>query len=81
MILCDVDKPWDCFRQEVIWTVAICYQVSSVSALDMGRVHHLPHDLLPEKKLIVFQKEINEFLGLRGGFKAVEIIKLCDVVP
>jgi hypothetical protein len=23
MIILDVDKPWDCFRQEVKWTLAI----------------------------------------------------------
>ena len=23
MIKCDVDTPWDCFRQEVKWTLAI----------------------------------------------------------
>jgi len=34
-----------------------------------------------KKFLIVFQKGINEFHTLCGGLKAVEIIKLCYVVP
>jgi hypothetical protein len=34
-----------------------------------------------KKKLIVWQKGINEFQTLCGGFKAVEIIKLCNGVP
>jgi len=34
------------------------------------------------KKILVFcQKGINEFQMLCGGFKAVEIIKLCYIVP
>jgi len=45
----DVDKPRDCFQQEVKWTLAIRYQLSTLSALDLDRVHHLPHALLPEK--------------------------------
>jgi len=45
----DVDTPRDCFCQEVKWTLAICYQLSTLSALDLDRVHHLPHALLPEK--------------------------------
>jgi hypothetical protein len=49
MIKFDVDKPRDCFRQEVKWTLAIRYQLSTLSALDLDRVHHLPHALLLEK--------------------------------
>jgi hypothetical protein len=49
MIKLDVDKPWDCFRQQVKWTLVIRYQLSTLSALDLDRVHHLPHALLPEK--------------------------------
>jgi hypothetical protein len=49
MIKFDVDKPRDCFRQEVKWTLAIRHQLSTLSALDLDRVHHLPHALLPEK--------------------------------
>jgi hypothetical protein len=34
-----------------------------------------------KKILIVCQKRINEFEMLFSGFKVVEIIKLCNVVP
>ena len=49
MIKFDVVKLRDCYRQEVKWTLAIRYQHSTLSALDLDRVHHLPHALLPEK--------------------------------
>jgi len=49
MIKFDVDNPRDCFRQEVKWTLAIRSQLSTLSALDLDRVHHLPHALLLEK--------------------------------
>jgi hypothetical protein len=49
MIKFDVDKPRDYLRQEVKWTLAIGYQLSTLSALDLDRIHHLPHALLPEK--------------------------------
>jgi hypothetical protein len=49
MIKLDVDMPRDCFRQEVKWTLAIRYQFSTLAALDLDRVHHLPYALLPEK--------------------------------
>jgi hypothetical protein len=49
MIKFDVDNPLDCFRQEEKWMLAIRYQLSTLSALDLDRVHHLPHALLPEK--------------------------------
>jgi len=49
MMKFDADEPQDCFRQEVKWTLAILYQLSTLSALDLDRVHHLPHALLPEK--------------------------------
>ena len=50
MINFDVDKPQDCFYQEVKWTLAIRYQLSTLSALDLDRVHHLPHALQFEKE-------------------------------
>ena len=49
MIQFDVDEPQDWFCQEVKWTLAISSQLSTVSALDLDRVHHLPHTLLQEK--------------------------------
>jgi hypothetical protein len=49
MINFDVHKPGDCFRQEVMWTLAIRYQLSTLSAMDLDHVHHLPHALLREK--------------------------------
>jgi hypothetical protein len=49
MIKFDVDTRWDYFRQEVKWTLAIRYQLSTLSALDLDGVHHLPHAVLPEK--------------------------------
>jgi hypothetical protein len=49
MIKFEVDTPRVCFHQEVNWTLAIRYQLSTLSALDLDRVHHLPHALLPEK--------------------------------
>jgi len=49
MIKFDVDKPRDCHRQKVQWMLAIRYQLSTLSALDLDRIHHLPQTLLPEK--------------------------------
>jgi hypothetical protein len=49
MINFDVDKHRDCFRQQVKWTLAIRYQLSTISALDLDRVHHLRHALLPDE--------------------------------
>jgi hypothetical protein len=49
MIKFDLDTLRDCFHEEVMQTLAIRYQLSTLSALDMDRVHHLPHALLPEK--------------------------------
>ena len=49
MLIFDVDKPWDCFCQEVTWTLAICCQLSTLSGLDLDHVHHLPHALLKEQ--------------------------------
>jgi len=49
MIKFDVDKPRDCLRQEVKWMLAIRHQLSTLSALDLDRVHHLTHALIPEK--------------------------------
>jgi len=48
MLKYDIDVSWDCFCEEVKWTRAICYQLLTLSALDLGRVHHLPH-ALPNK--------------------------------
>jgi hypothetical protein len=45
MIKFDVDQAWDSFRQEVNWTLAIREQLSTLSALDLDSVHHLPHAL------------------------------------
>jgi hypothetical protein len=49
MMKFDVDIPRDCLRQEVKWMLAIRYQLSTLSALDLDRIHHLPHALLLEK--------------------------------
>jgi hypothetical protein len=46
MIKFDFDKPRDCFRQEVQWTLTIRQKLSTLSALGLDRVHHLPHALL-----------------------------------
>jgi len=48
MIKFDVDTRLDCLRSEVKWTLAIRQQLSTLSALDLGRIHHLPHALLRE---------------------------------
>jgi hypothetical protein len=45
MVKFDVDTQRDCFRQEVKWTLSIDYQLSTLSALDLDRVHYLPHAL------------------------------------
>jgi len=49
MIKFDVEKLQDCFREELKWTLAIHLQLLTLSALDLGRVYHLPHALLQEK--------------------------------
>jgi len=49
MIKFDVDTPRDWFRQKVMWKLAIRYQLSTLSVLDLDHVHHLPHALLLEK--------------------------------
>jgi hypothetical protein len=77
----DVDSTGDCLRHEVKWTLDIRYELSTLPALDLDHVHHFPHALLPEKKLIVYQKRINQFQMLCGGLNAVEIIQLCNVIP
>jgi hypothetical protein len=48
MIKFDCDELQDCFRQEEKWTLAIRYQLSTLSVLNLDHVHHLPHTLLPE---------------------------------
>jgi hypothetical protein len=49
MIKCDVHKPQDCFHQEAMWMLAIRSQPSTLSALDLDRVHHFPHAVSEEK--------------------------------
>jgi hypothetical protein len=49
MIKLDIDTPRDCFLQEVQWMLAIRLQLSTLSAFDLDRVHHLPHTLPQEK--------------------------------
>jgi len=49
MIKFDVDNPRHRFRQDVNWTLDIRQQLLTLSALDLGCVHHLPHALLQEK--------------------------------
>ena len=49
MITFDVSNPRDCFRHLVKWTLAIGWQLWTISALDLDRIHHLPHALLKEK--------------------------------
>ena len=77
----DLDKPRDWFGQDVKWTLATGYQLSTLSALDLDRVHHLSHALLQEMILSVCRNRISEFQTLCVGFKVVEIIKLCCIVP
>jgi hypothetical protein len=45
-----VDIPRHCFSQEVMWTLAIRYQLSTVSALDLDRVDHRPQSLPPGRE-------------------------------
>jgi len=49
MIKFDVDTPRDWFCHEVKLTLGVREQLSTLSALDLGPVHHLPHALLQEK--------------------------------
>jgi hypothetical protein len=49
MIKFDIDTRCDCLRQEVKWTLAIRYQLSTLSVFDLHCVHHLPHAPLLEK--------------------------------
>ena len=49
MIKVGVDKLRDCFREEVKSTLAIRWQLSTLSALDLDRVHHLTHALRHQK--------------------------------
>jgi len=49
MVKFEVDTPQDCFCLEVKWTLAIRWQHSTLSALDLGCLYHLPHALLQEK--------------------------------
>jgi len=48
MIKFDLYKPQHCFRQDVKWTLAIRYQLSTLSRFDLRRVFHLPHNLLQD---------------------------------
>jgi hypothetical protein len=43
-----VDTARDYFHQEVQWTLAILQQHSTLTALDLRRVHYLPHALQQE---------------------------------
>jgi len=49
MIKFDVDKKRDCLCQEVKWTLAIRQRLMTLSALDLGCVHHFAQALLEEK--------------------------------
>jgi hypothetical protein len=49
MMKCDVDKPWDSFLLELKWTLSIRSQVSTLSTLDLVRVHYIRHALLQDK--------------------------------
>jgi len=49
MIKFHLDIPEHSFRQVVKCMMAIRWQHLTLSALDSGRVHHLPHALLHEK--------------------------------
>jgi hypothetical protein len=49
MIHFDVDKPRNCFRQDVTRILAICEQLSTLSVLELDSIHHLPHALLQDK--------------------------------
>jgi hypothetical protein len=48
MIKFDIAKPQNCFCQEVEWTLAIHYQLSTLSALDLDCIHPPLHALLQE---------------------------------
>jgi hypothetical protein len=48
MITFVIHQPRNCFQQEGKWTLAIRWQLSTLSALDLGHVYHLPHALLQE---------------------------------
>jgi len=58
----DSDKLWDRFRQEVKWTLRIHEQLSTLCALYLDGVQHLPHVLLKEKDTHFQLKGINQFL-------------------
>jgi len=49
MINFNVDKPRDYFCQVIKGTLGIHLQLSTLSALDLDRVHHFPHSLLQER--------------------------------
>jgi len=38
----DVDHHHDCIRQEGQWTLAILWQPSTLSTMDLDRIHHVP---------------------------------------
>jgi len=44
----DVDKQRDDFRQELRLTLGFREQLSTFSALDLGRIHDIPHALPQE---------------------------------
>jgi hypothetical protein len=74
MMKSDVDTASACFCRELQVIQANFKLVSTHSALDLDRVHNLPHALLQEKILFISRKGINEFQTLFVGFKVVEII-------
>jgi hypothetical protein len=55
----DVDTSRDFVHQEVKLTLAVRYQLSTLSGLDLDHVHHLPH-ALPQEKGIQCLPEWNE---------------------
>lgn len=59
MIKLDLDIPQACFRQDVQWTPAIHFQLSTLSGLDLDRVHHLTH-ALPQQKGTYCLQERNQ---------------------
>jgi len=59
MIKFDLVAPQDFFHQEVNWTLAMHYHLSTLSALEFDRVHHFPH-ALPQEKDIYCLREGNQ---------------------
>ena len=49
MIKLDVDTLQHCFREEIQCTLAVSFELPTLSALDLTRVHYLPYAPLPDK--------------------------------